>query len=442
MCAKPLVAIVGRPNVGKSTLFNRLAGQPLAIVSDVPGTTRDRIYADAEWSGRAFSLVDTGGLEPSRGTDMADQIHIQAELAMDQADVIIFLVDARDGITATDEEIADILRARQRNVVVAANKADNERRRLDVVEFYQLGLSDPIPISAIHGDGVGDLLDAVAERFPKGPVEEEEAAVKIAIVGRPNVGKSSLLNALVGQQRAIVTNVPGTTRDALDTVIEDERGRFLLIDTAGIRRRGKVERGIEHYSVIRALRAIDRADVAFLVIDSVDGISAQDQHIAGYILEAYKGVIVAMNKWDAVAKGPRTTDEYTGAVREALNFMAYVPVIFISAKTGQRVERLLDMALAIKEERRRRVPTGVLNQTIQEFLARHAPPTEAGRPLRIYYVTQAGIEPPTFVFFVNDARMVHFSYQRYLDNQLRETFGFDGTPIKLVFKTRESKAKE
>jgi len=434
----PLVAIVGRPNVGKSTLFNRIAGTPLAIVADVPGTTRDRIYSQAEWAGRQFTLVDTGGLEPAPTSDLVERVRRQAEAAIAESDVIIFLVDARDGLTSADVDIADILRRQSKPVILAANKADSERRRQDAVEFYQLGLGDPIAISALHGD-VADLLDAVVEHLPPVQAEEEPAAVKIAIVGRPNVGKSSLLNALLGQERAIVSEIPGTTRDALDTVLNDERGRIVLIDTAGIRRRGRVEIGIEQYSVLRALRAIDRADVAVLVIDAVDGISAQDMHIAGYILDAYKGVIVAVNKWDLVKKGARTTDEYSKAVRAALNFMDYVPLVFVSAKTGQRVNRLIELALQIKAERSRRVPTKMLNDLMQKVATQHSPPSGGGRSLRIYYATQADVDPPTFVFFANDARLVHFSYERFLENQIREAFGFFGTPIKMVFKTRTSR---
>ncbi len=437
---KALVALVGRPNVGKSTLFNRMSGSPMAIVTDVPGTTRDRIYAQAEWSGRTFTLIDTGGLEPTPTSDLSQRVRQQAELAITEADVVVFVVDARDGLTATDVEIADILRSKARAVVLAANKADNERRRLDSVEFYQLGLGEPLPVSALHGD-VGDLLDAVVAHLPPATAEEPTAAVKIAIVGRPNVGKSSLLNALVGQERAIVSETPGTTRDALDTILNDERGQILLIDTAGIRRRGRVETGIEYYSVLRAMRAIDRADVAVLVLDAVDGVAAQDTHIAGYILEAQTGVIAAVNKWDLIKKGPRTTEEFTRQVRATLNFMDYVPIVFISATTGQRVHRLLDLALQIKAERMRRIPTRVLNDLVQMAQTRHNPPTQGGRALRIYYATQAGIEPPTFVFFANDARLVHFSYERYLENQIRQAFGFHGTPIKMIFRSRTPRSQ-
>ena len=437
----PLVAIVGRPNVGKSTLFNRIAGKPLAIVADAPGTTRDRIYAQADWSGREFTLIDTGGLETAPGSDLIESVRQQAEVAISEADVVVFVVDARDGLTSTDLDIAEILRRKGKAVIVAASKAENERRRLDSVEFFQLGLGEPIAVSALHGD-VADLLDEVVIHLPQATTEEESAAVKIAIVGKPNVGKSSLLNALAGQERAIVNDIPGTTRDALDTVLTDQRGKILLIDTAGIRRRGRIETGIEQYSVLRAMRAIDRADVAILVTDGPEGISMQDTHIAGYILEAGKGVIVAVNKWDLVTKGPHTTDEYSKLVRTELNFMDYVPFLFISAKTGQRVDRLIDLALKIKAERMRRVPTRMLNLEMQKISMRHSPPTGGGKVMRIYYTTQAAIEPPTFVFFANDARLAHFSYQRYLENQIRQAFGFAGTPIKLVFKTRASRSQE
>jgi GTP-binding protein len=417
--AAPLVALVGRPNVGKSTLFNRITGKPLAIVADEPGTTRDRLYSRAEWSGRPFTLVDTGGLDPSPTSDLVDRVRQQAEMAIAEADVVVFLVDARDGLTSTDSDIAEILRRKAKSVILAASKADSERRRMDSVEFYQLGLGDPITISALHGD-IADLLDAVVAHFPKTMEPEIAAAVKIAIVGRPNVGKSSLLNKLVGRERAIVSEIPGTTRDALDTILSSEHGEILLIDTAGIRRRGRIETGIEQWSVLRAMRAIDRADVAVLVLDASEGIALQDEHIAGYILESGKGVIVAINKWDIIKKGERNIEEYSKTVRAALNFMDYVPLIFISAKTGQRVDRLVDLALQIKTERMKRIPTKTLNELMQKL----------------------ALEPPTFVFFTNDAKLVHFSYQRFLENQIRQAFGFAGAPIKMVFRTRASRSRE
>ncbi len=442
---KPLVAIVGRPNVGKSTLFNRIVGAPLAIVEAVPGTTRDRLYADSSWNGRAFTLVDTGGLDPATTDDIARRVKAQAELAIAEADVIVFLVDGKEGLTATDRDIAEVLRRARKPILLAVNKAESETRRLDSVEFYELGLGDPWPISALQGSNVADLLDEVVAHFPAGEVEETPALVRLAIVGRPNVGKSSLLNAMLGEERAIVHEAPGTTRDAIDTVIEDARGRIVLIDTAGIRRRGRIERGIEKYSVLRALRAIDRADVVLLVMDGLDGVAAQDTHIAGYVREAYKGLVAVVNKWDLVReraraeklRGDTLTQEYTAVVREALNFMDYVPVLFVSAKTGQRVPQVLETALAVQAERGRRIATSELNQAVQEAMARHAPPSERGRALKVYYTTQATTAPPTFVFFVNNPQLLHFSYERYLENQLRAAFGFSGTPIKLVFRPRE-----
>lgn len=442
---KPLVAIVGRPNVGKSTLFNRIVGQPVAIVEDKPGTTRDRLYADAEWAGRTFTLVDTGGLDPTSSDDYAVRIRAQVELAIAEADAILFLVDVREGITATDIEIAELLRRTAKPVFLVANKADNQRRRLEAVEFYRLGLGDPVPVSALHGTGIGDLLDMVLERLPAIKLEEPETAVRIAIIGRPNVGKSSLLNALLGQERAIVSEQPGTTRDAIDTLLEKDGQRFLLIDTAGIRKRGRVEPGIEQYSVLRALRAIGRADVAVLLVDASEGVTAQDTHIAGYVAESFKGLIIAVNKWDLIraqakryriSHGPDYRQEYEAFVRNQFNFVDYAPVLFISAKTGLRVSQVLSTALQIKGERQKRVPTGILNQAIQEAILRHGPPSEGRRQLKIFYVTQADVEPPTMVFFVNDPGLMHFSYQRYLENTVRERFGFMGTPIKFVFRKR------
>ena len=442
---KPLVAIVGRPNVGKSTLFNRLVGQPIAIVEDLPGTTRDRLYADAEWAGRIFTVIDTGGLDPTSTEDYAARVRAQARLAIAEADVIVFLVDGREGLTSTDLEIAQTLRQTAKPVLLVCNKADNPRRRLDAVEFYELGLGEPLPVSSVHGTGTGDLLDAVVAHFPAPQPEEQEAALRIAIVGRPNVGKSSLLNALLGQERAIVSERPGTTRDAIDTTLEHKGQRIILIDTAGIRKRGKVEPGIEKYSVLRALRAVDRADVVALLIDAVEGVTAQDTHIAGYVTEAMKGLVIAVNKWDlirAAKGGPQAagvTDyrrQYEAALRSQFNFVDYAPVLFISAKTGQRLPQVLEAAIKVKEERQRRVATGPLNAAVQEAVTRHEPPSDHGRQMKVFYVTQVAVEPPTFVFFVNDPRLLHFSYKRYLENELRQRFGFAGTPIQLVFRRR------
>ncbi len=439
MGSKPVVAIVGRPNVGKSTLFNRIIGERKAIIEDQPGTTRDRLYGEAEWNGRAFIVVDTGGLLLQDDDVFAPHIREQVRAAIEESDVIVFLVDGKEGLTTADQEIAELLRHTSRPVILAVNKADNPQRRMDAVEFYALGLGDPLPISALHGIGTGDLLDAVVAHFPPAALEEEEEdkSVRIAIVGRPNVGKSSLLNRILGEERAIVSEVPGTTRDAIDTRLMWGDRQVTLIDTAGIRRRGRVQPGIERYSVVRALRAIDRCHVALLVIDATEGVTAQDTHIAGYILEAYKSVVVVVNKWDLIEKNTYTMLEYEQQVRHALNFMDYVPVLFVSAKTGQRVNKILDLAINVYDERFVRIPTGELNRLIAEAVARHAPPSQGRRKLRIRYVTQADVNPPTFVFFVNHVDLLHFSYERYLENVIRQHYPFLGTPLRLIFRTGE-----
>jgi len=448
---------VGRPNVGKSTLFNRLAGQRLAVVDETPGTTRDRIEAECEWNGRIFTIVDTGGIEIlsekiERGSrplsmytplavasaEFIPQIREQAEIAIEAAEAIVFVVDVTGGLTAADEEVADILRRTRKPIFIAANKADSAQRRAEAAEFYALGLGEVFPISALHGTGVGELLDAVTANLPPQEPEPEDESVKIAIVGRPNVGKSSLLNAILGQPRAIVSPIPGTTRDALDTRIVWETLPVTLIDTAGIRRRGRIEAGVEKYSVLRALKAIQRADVALLLIDATEGVTAQDAHIAGFILDEMKSVVVVVNKWDAVpGKTGKTMDEYTAHVRSALHFLDYVPVLFVSAKRGTRVESVLPMALRVQEERLVRIPTGELNRIIREAMEKQAPPTKAGKRLNIYYATQPRTDPPTFVFHVNDVDLVHFSYERYLENQIRATYGFLGTPLRLSFRERK-----
>jgi GTP-binding protein len=455
---KPIVALVGRPNVGKSTLFNRIVGRRVAIVEDLPGTTRDRLYADADWGGVDFVVVDTGGLEVTGGRGQKvkdsrppataqtvgvesglflDQMRGQAQIAIAEAEVVVFLVDAEAGLTASDQEVADILRRAEKPVILAANKADNDRRRADAVEFYALGLGDPIAVSALHGHGTGDLMDAIVEALPLTEEEEEEdERVRVAIVGRPNVGKSSLLNRLLGQERVIVSEVPGTTRDAIDMEIEFDGERIVLIDTAGIRRRGKIAPGVEKYSVLRALKAINRADVCLLLIDAQDGVTAQDQHIAGYILDEVKSVVVVVNKWDAIEKDNYTMAHYTQEIRAALRFMDYVPVLFISAKTGQRVQQTLQVALQVRAERRRRISTADLNRLLQEASVRHPPKSKSGQRLKFYYVTQPEVDPPTFVFFVNDRKLVHFTYERYLENRIREFYGFLGTPLRLVFRSR------
>lgn len=450
---KPIVALVGRPNVGKSTLFNRLAGEQLAIVDDVPGTTRDRLLATAEWNGVEFDVVDTGGIDPSlpgdaplsiASADYIEQIRGQAEIAMRESDVILFLTDAVSGVTPADVEVANYLRRNQKKVdgqlrppvFLVVNKADSARLREQVTEFYELGMGDPYPISSLHGTGTGDLLDDVVAAFPRQEEEEEDESVKIAIVGKPNVGKSSLLNRLVGHERAIVSDIAGTTRDAIDTVMEYEGIPITLIDTAGIRRRGRIDPGVEKYSVIRSMRAIERADVALLLIDATQGISAQDTHIAGYILEAWKSCVVVVNKWDAIEKDNYTMQAYTQRIRQELNFMDYVPLVFISAKTGQRVDQVLPAALRVQEERLARVNTGALNRIIQRAQDIHAAPSHAGRTLKLYYGTQVKVDPPTFLIYVNDPKLAHFTYVRFLENQIRKEFPYTGTPIRVVLKPR------
>lgn len=452
----PVVALVGRPNVGKSTLFNRLTGERRSIVEDEPGTTRDRLYGISEWSGITFLVVDTGGLDvaltdktPRKGEqleslgassrDFAREIRQQAEVAIAEADVVVLLVDARDGLTVADRDVAEILRRSGRPVVLAVNKADNETRRQAALEFYELNLGIPYPISALHGTGTGDLLDAVVAGLPA--VEEEEAddSVRIAIVGRPNVGKSSLLNALLQEERAIVSPIPGTTRDAIDTEVTWEGQKLMLVDTAGIRRRGKVEIGVEKYSVLRSLGAIQRADVVLLLIDATAGITAQDMHVASFILEAFKSVAVIVNKWDAVEdKDTHTMGEFTAEIRQKLRFMDYVPVLFVSALTRQRVSKVLPLAVSVAAQRQVRVPTSALNQLLREAMTAHPAPSKRGKPLKLLYATQAEVAPPTFVLFVNDPELVHFSYNRFLENRIREKYPFEGTPMRFHFRRRES----
>lgn len=431
---KPLVAIVGRPNVGKSTLFNRLVEEPRAIVEDLPGTTRDRLYADAEWRGVAFTLIDTGGLVLWTEDELTMQVRRQVELAMAEAEAILFMVDVTEGLTVGDEEIAELLRISQKPIFLVANKADNEARRLAATEFYSLGLGELYPISALHGTGTGDLLDALVASFPPREEVEEAEGVRVAIVGRPNVGKSSLLNALLGWERAIVSESPGTTRDAIDTQMSWDSQLVTLIDTAGIRRRGRVRRGVEQYSVLRALRAIQRAHVVLLLLEAPEGVTAQDTHIAGYAMEEARGIVLVVNKWDLMKEAD--VSEYAKGVRQAFRFMPYAPLLFVSALTGRRVGIVLETALRVYQERLRRVPTSGLNRLLREAVASHSPPSKGGKRLRFYYATQAEVDPPTFVFFVNDPKLVHFSYRRYLENRLRERFGFEGTPLRLYFRRR------
>jgi GTP-binding protein len=457
---KPVLAVVGRPNVGKSSFFNRLIGEQVAIVEDQPGTTRDRIYGDTDWNGVEFTVIDTGGMvlgqlsEPGTGPqgevteeDIMHRTREQAEAAIEEADAILFMVDAKTGLTAADSDIAEVLRKSQKPVILAANKADSEERRQNAVEFYSLGLGDPIPISSKHSINTGDLLDLIVAAFPQAAEDEEvkEEEVKIAIVGRPNVGKSRLLNAILGQERVIVSDIPGTTRDAIDTDFEYTSGegddartyKITLIDTAGIRRRGRIDPGIERYSVIRTLKAIQRADVVLLVIDATEGITAQDTHIAGYVLDESKGIVLVVNKWDLVEKDSNTIYDYAAHLRQELSFIPYVAFAFISAKFGQRVNKVLPMAIKVADERTKRIPTGQLNRLVKEAVEAHPPASKPGKWVKIYYATQADVRPPTFVLFTNDAQAVHFSYKRYLENQIRGAFGFEGTPIKLIFRTRQ-----
>lgn len=439
--AKPLVAIVGRPNVGKSTLFNKLIGQKLSIVDDTPGVTRDRIYGESEWRGRKFSLVDTGGIEPSSGDVILSQMRAQAQLAIDGADVIIFVTDLRTGMVATDSDVAAMLLKSGRPVVLCVNKCDSVGEPpAEFYEFYNLGLGDPVQVSSVHGHGTGDLLDRVLEHFPPEKEEEEDGErIRVAIIGKPNVGKSSLVNYITGEERCIVSDIAGTTRDAIDTEVANEHGLFTLIDTAGLRRRNKVEDAIEKYSVLRAQMAIERADVCVIMIDASVGFTEQDSKVAGLAHEAGKGSVIVVNKWDAIEKDGRTMQEYRAQLEKDFSFMPYAPFLFISAKTGQRVERLFDLVKHVANSNSMRIATGMLNDVLAQATARVQPPTDKGRRLKIYYMTQATTKPPTFVCFVNSAELFHFSYQRYLENRIRETFGMEGTPIRFIIRERGDK---
>lgn len=456
--AKPMVALVGRPNVGKSTLFNRLAQERLAVVDDIPGTTRDRLMAEAEWNGVVFDIVDTGGIDPTQSghgkklqplsigsAEFIQEIRAQAEIAISEADAILFVTDVEGGVTSADQEVAQILRRYQKErdgkpwppVILVVNKCESDARRADAYLFYELGMGDPYPISALHGSGTGDMLDALVDSFKQWVEKgEEDDSIKISIVGKPNVGKSTLLNRLVGEDRSIVSPIPGTTRDAVDTRFIFQGIPITLIDTAGIRKRGKIAPGVEKYSVLRSLRAIERSDVSLLLIDAISGITAQDTHIAGFILDAWKSSIVVVNKWDAIEKDTYTMSEFTLHVRQELNFLDYVPVLFISAKTGQRVHQVLPTALQVQEERLLRIQTSRFNQIIRGALDRHPPPSKAGRHLKIYYGSQIRTEPPTFILHVNDPELAHFTYIRFLENQIRESHPFLGTPIRIRLRAR------
>jgi GTP-binding protein len=454
-----VVAIVGRPNVGKSTLFNRLIGERLAIVEDVPGTTRDRVYGVAEWNGRRFTVVDTGGLELEPGTDIEARVQVQARVAIEEADVILFVVDAAAGLAPLDHEVADRLRRASKPTILVVNKADNPRREHEAAEFYALGMEPTIAISAQHGRNTGDLADMIVWELP--PLSEAEASVqpepgepteeelaelaetevgppRVAIVGRPNTGKSTLVNRVLGEERMIVSDVPGTTRDPVDTAVVIDDEAMILVDTAGIRRRGSIDRGIERYSVLRAMKAIDRADVAVVMTDATEGYTAQDAHVVGYVLEAGKGIVLVINKWDAVEKDGHTADAWLKALRQEAPYLAWADIVFASALTGQRMERILREARRVAEERYRRVPTADLNRVVSEAVRAHPPSHVRNRLPKVYYATQAAVAPPTFVIFVNDPELIHFSYRRYLENRIRAEYGFLGTPIRLVLRARAS----
>lgn len=438
---KPIVAVVGRPNVGKSTLFNRLAGERISIVQDTPGVTRDRIYADVEWLDKKFTLIDTGGMEPGTEDVILKQILQQAEIAIETADVIVFVVDVKTGVIEDDMQVANILRRTNKPIVLAVNKVDNMRKdNFEVLEFYNLGIGDPIAISAGQALGLGDLLDEVTKNFPEdADYEDDESEIKVAIIGKPNVGKSSLVNKILGEERHIVSNIPGTTRDAVDSPIEIDGQKYVFIDTAGMRRKSKIKEEIERFSIIRAVAAVERCDVAILVIDANEGITDQDTKIAGIAHERGKAAIVAVNKWDSIEKDDKTMNKYLKDIGNELAYMPYAPRVFISAHTGQRINRMLELIQTVHENHALRISTGVLNDVLIEAMAMQQPPADKGKQLKIYYMTQVGVKPPTFVIFVNDRELLHFSYRRYIENQLREAFGFVGTPIHFVVREKGEK---
>ena len=437
--AKPIVAIVGRPNVGKSTLFNKLVGQRISIVDDTPGVTRDRIYGECEWQNRTFSLIDTGGIEPYSDDIILSQMRRQAQLAIDSADVIILVTDIKTGLVATDREVAIMLQKSGKPVIVCVNKCDKIGNvEPDFYEFYNLGIGDPVPVSAASRLGIGDLLDEVIAQFPQGSAtDEEDERPRIAIVGKPNVGKSSLINRLLGEQRVIVSDIAGTTRDAIDTDIKYNGKEYVFIDTAGLRRKNKIKEDIERYSIIRAVTAVERADVVMIVIDATEGVTEQDAKIAGIAHERGKGLIIAVNKWDAIEKNDKTVKEHTDRIRQILSFMPYAEIIFISAKTGQRLHRIYEMIDVVIENNSMRVATGVLNEIMTEAVAMQQPPSDKGKRLRLYYITQVAVKPPTFVIFVNDKQLMHFSYTRYIENRIRDAFGFRGTSLKFIIRERK-----
>ena len=435
---KPLVAIVGRPNVGKSMLFNKLVGRRLSIVEDTPGVTRDRLYAEAEWLNRTFDLVDTGGIEPTSDSEILQFMRKQAEIAIDHATVIVFVCDIQTGITASDKDVANLLLRSGRPVILAVNKMDSTgATNPDIYEFYNLGLGDPFPVSAVHGHGTGDLLDECLKHFPPaGEEEEEEDIIKVAVIGKPNVGKSSLVNRVLGEERVIVSDVAGTTRDAVDSYFENETGKYLLIDTAGMRKKARVDDRVERFSVLRATMAIERCDVCLIMIDAQAGVTEQDTKVAGLAHEAGKACIIVVNKWDLIEKDGKTMDHMRADVRRDLAYMTYAPVLFISALTGQRVPRLFELIQFVSQQHSMRVTTGMLNSILSDATARVQPPSDKGRRLKIYYMTQIGIRPPHFVMFCNDARLFHFSYQRYLENQIRGVFGLEGTPLRFTIRQK------
>ena len=440
--SKPIVAIVGRPNVGKSTLFNKIIGERRSIVEDTPGVTRDRIYAEVEWSGKHFTLIDTGGLEPKSTDTILKQMKRQAELAVELADVILFMVDMKDGVTASDMDIATLIRKTKKPVILVVNKVDKVGEPpADIYEFYNLGLGDFYSVSSVHGLGIGEVLDAILENLPEYEEDDEESnLIRVAVVGKPNAGKSSLINRILGEERVIVSDIPGTTRDAIDTYVTKDEQDFCFIDTAGMRKRGKITDDIERYSIMRSLTAVDRSDVVVIMVDAQDGVTEQDTKIAGYAHNKGKACIIAINKWDLIDKETNTMDEYKKTVQEKLSFMLYAPVVFISALTGQRVTRLYEMIKFVADQASQRISTGMLNDVLNEAVAMVQPPSDKGKRLKLYYMTQIKVKPPTFAVFVNRAELAHFSYMRYIENRIRQNFGFEGTPI--VFKIREKDTKD